>query len=552
MSRILQVLLIVTFTIFALNANAADLKILEPRNASVLKKGAQYYVRITCTARSKRSSAISDSLLLTYMKGLTKNGEYKSGNRSARTRVFHTLTLSKSPPIGTALEEAANFSVSNQTLHIPVFLGVRSLNNVLTKSYDGTSSCPDKMFLIGDNKLFLTGVYYHGNKTSDTPVLADIASFVATAWPNFRFAVLNNQSSTAQVKKFEQVAPMATAVTKLINGWRQGASITKPVRLREGTTTVQTSLTTVTITATRYDSFLRSRAPFRDNIDSFLPSGATDIDVSTKEKITETCFALDAALKASGLNSEVDRAYVVYQKIRSKTTNKEHYVRCLGAKRLAPFAVLSDVQRLYDRDDHWRITQKDIDDFTRYFPEEIPSSVIVDPLGDSKALAAQIEGVRKLVNLLVHRTRRSPSFDDLDEHIKNLFELHTSQKLDFIDETSEGIFSDLQPKAAAPFDVIKSLTNYNYQRFGCILQRGTSTSPAFQSADMFFVAFNQKYAPKEIRKDQPLQAETAILVLPRFDKDNKIAELVATDANLDIALALVKNCIPTPKSNEGA
>lgn len=528
-----------------LSAHSADMKIVQPPKTNELKKNAQYYVRVSCTARSANSSEIKQSQMLNYMRSLSKNGNFAAKLARGKTKVFHTVTLSTKAPKGSNFDGEPKFEVPGQVLHIPVFVADRKLNNAITTFYDGTGACPDKLFFVGDNEIFLTGVFFHSNETKETPVLADIATFLAESWPQFRFLVFKDEVNAEQQKRVDQVEPLAKAVTKLINGFRASAFVTKPVLLREGTTQVSTSLTTVTITVTKYSNFLRSPAPFRDNFQNFVPTDAKSIDTKEPSTTINSCRELDNQIADAGLVAAPDRAYVLFTLARTKGLSKVDLVRCLGVDRLAQTAADTNHSKWFDSDAKWRISEKDIEIYTRNYPNEIPRPGIVDIAANKNILNARKEALRVLIDLLVHRTRVATNFEDLASDIQNHYQTHVSHLLEIRDETEVGLLKLVDPKAGSPFVVLKSLSDNKFQRYGCtIFKENAEKKEVFGKSEMGFFSFKQEYVPRDQRKDNPLVAANAVLMLPRFDENNKLAEIVATESRIEDAINLAGDCIP--------
>jgi hypothetical protein len=540
MSRFFVAILLL---ILSTQASVADLRITEPVQGKQLAAGRLYEITFKCWVRQAGNPPISFELMKRYMSGLGKDGVYDPSARHASTRVFHSVVLSKSAPTVSTPSSTVAFATPNAALQIPVFFATAKRKNI-TNLIDGTRLCPQRVLSMGTNDLYLSSIFYRSDETDETSILADLAEFVTDAWPELHFVVFNNEAGTDQEKKFETVKPLATAVEKIVNGWRGETEITRPARLQEGVTVISTAMTTVEITVTPVSSFLEHNPERKADMARLIPSSAPKFDYTTPAKLRASCIAHSNALEDLGLSSAVDRSYLLHRAMRRAGQSKENIVRCLVVGEHTDAAIGASAA-LFEEDAKLRLTANDIDVFARNYPEDLADGEIEDKAASKAAFAARLEATDQLITLLLHRARREARFEDIAGDIQNLFRRHVGPSLAFMDHTTDASFEETYVAKGAPFDVLKSITASGVERFACLKSKPATGSASFGKYEFFFVGYQQ---PIKDRRTEKLDAAKAYVFWPEFDAQNRLVALTATDDDLDTVLTLAGGKCAPPKA----
>lgn len=472
----------------------------------------------------------------TYMKGMNAEGTFSPGNATGRTRVYHSITLSKGQPQGTKLDAEGSFTLPGKSLQLPLLFGTRTLFNRITGLYDGSRSCPERVLIAGENDLFLTSVFYTSNKTSETAPLANIADFLSDNLPKVRLVVFNDESSQDQEDRLAAAKPLAVAVEKLVNGWRSESRLTTPRRLETGKIRIANALMTVDIEVESVESFLSQDDLPPETLLDFVPEGATPPAFSsTPATFRSNCIAWHNKIRDGGLTAPADLAYLVTRHVRRLQLDNEQLVRCLVVGPLTEAALGPLAARIETRPD-LALKRDNVTTFAEVYRNEVPDPVIVDPAVDRQNAAERKRAVVNFYEIFVNRVRRAETLSDIADDIEAQLVAAFAPKIVFSDSTRMGALSEMVPASAGAFDVLKALSDAGFEKWGCFLEQQGEAPDLFYGADMVFLGFEQKAG------EGKLLAEKAVMFIPEFDAANRIARLEARDQRVTQALDLHPGC----------
>ncbi|MBD8894028.1 hypothetical protein [Roseibium litorale] len=525
---------------------AIDLQI-SPSNGSDIKSDSQYYVKTSCKWHVKN--------LEDYASKLNSYGDYDVSSSNALRRigefvrphgasiVFQYIGFSDRPSVtinssNLTVEDAK--SLAADQVHL-IFEYAKDRGN---QKVPHTSGCDLSFFLFGkSDQAIYTGLAVSTENTSSRSLPAMLAFFDKIV-ESASVILWNKPISSTLQSHVEQGNNIIDAYNQYRETLKEKILVPQSVKLREGTTKIETHAVTVTVNVRRVDSYLKDYKdiPFSSNADRFLsendlPSLSKSsrlVDQSEINSFLNSCVQFREKLEQSGIKSELDIAYLMTVALKRSSPDLLNVRRCLGRARLFEAQREVNVARLIRRKlgDIYVIPKDVADEFMKQYAAEIN----LDGLEELKkeqavnfAYKKEKDKINGFFNVYGNFVGSKSNEIDWEYYTKRLRD-NFSDTLIFYDV---GSLMDGFSIKDSPEVVIQEISKRGYNLHNCYVQNTGNYSDGDELGDGYFqnghfIYLMHKVDPPTIEtKDlKKLKPETAIVVRGYFDKStNKIAIL---------------------------
>ncbi|RWP10016.1 MAG: hypothetical protein EOR00_31475 [Mesorhizobium sp.] len=307
--------------------------------------------------------------------------------------------------------------------------------------------------------------------------IVKITTFLTAAIPPLYNLVVGAALPTKKQQNLTNGKAVLDAYSTVLAIFSRTAGVSNAYPLRVGVYKLRSKLADVTITVSRPESLLLSKAAFKGGADDFMTAtvtfAASDLEASKLPNIRNKCNSVIGEWEKVGLKSDIDRAYIAYRRIQPLAPTREAIIKCLG-RTYAYSALPYQGKNHFDILADWQFTSDDID---RYLPGNNVANAIygAQPQGWSKLNAT--------MKYVVERAGRELRGNQADEFLSKF-----ASKVTVEDETAGyGVLASLDPGNkgigfdGTPQEVFIKLRSAGYQRWGCFVETDSAAGSAFKS-----------------------------------------------------------------------